>query len=234
MTRHAVQGRLAGLTYLGVVAAGIFALAYVPSRLSAPDAAGTLANVSDNAALFRASIAAGTAMNILFLVLPVVLFQLFERHGRLLAVLMVLLAATSVPIWMIALDHKLAIVSLVFDGAPTAEPLAAAVRAHLDAFDRVQSLASVFWGLWLAPLGVLILKSRAIPGVLGVLLILGCVGYLAEFFGPLLSTNFDGLPLRHHIRTPGSLGEIGTCLWLLIMGVRKTDAPRTDRRSAQQ
>lgn len=79
-------------------------------------------------------------------------------------------------------------------------------------------IASIFWGLWLAPLGWLILKSGAVPRVLGVLLLLGCIGYLANYFGPILYAGYDDLPFQSYISKPGSIGEIGTCLRLCVMG----------------
>lgn len=56
------------------------------------------------------------------------------------------------------------------------------------------------------------------PRVLAALLILGCFGYLADYFGPLLVANYAELPFVDLVGKPASLAEIGTCLWLLIMG----------------
>ena len=227
MTSSATVGRLAGLVYLGVVITGMFTLAYSPGRLFVDgDTAATLASIVRQEALFRASVAAGVAMCLFFLVLPVVLFVLLERHGRAAAALMVAFVVASVPISLIAIGHHLEIIALAFDSPAGEMPSTASIAAHLDAYDRGISLASIFWGLWLAPLGVLILKSGAIPRVFGVLLIVGCAGYLANFFGPLLFPGYGELSFRGFISIPGSIGEIGTCLWLLAMGAREPSSPR--------
>jgi hypothetical protein len=52
------------------------------------------------------------------------------------------------------------------------------------------------------------------------LLILGGFGYLVGDFGPILFVGYAELPFRNLISIPGSVGEIGTCLWLLVMGAR--------------
>lgn len=222
MSSYAMTGRLAGMVYLGVVVTGMFTLAYSPTRLFVEgDALATLASIVRHESLFRASVAAGVTMCLFFLVLPVVLFMLLERHGRAAAALMVVFVVASVPISLIAIGNHLDIIALVFEPAAGAAPSPDAVAAHLDAYDRAMSLASIFWGLWLAPLGFLILKSGAIPRALGVLLIIGCVGYLVNFFGPLLFPGYDELPLRSFISIPGSIGEIGTCLWLVVKGARE-------------
>jgi hypothetical protein len=87
------------------------------------------------------------------------------------------------------------------------------------------AVVAVFWGLWLFPLGYLVLKSRAIPRILGIFLMLGSVGYLVEFFGGLLLEGYEDLGISTLVSVPSGVGEIGTCLWLLVMGARvRSDA----------
>ncbi|MDZ4810885.1 MAG: DUF4386 domain-containing protein, partial [Bacteroidota bacterium] len=82
------------------------------------------------------------------------------------------------------------------------------------------SLVSVFWGLWLLPFGYLIYKSGLLPKILGILLMLGCFGYLINFTGNMLIKNYTELGISKIVSLPASIGEIGTCLWLLIMGAK--------------
>jgi hypothetical protein len=71
--------------------------------------------------------------------------------------------------------------------------------------------------LWLFPFGYLVFKSRYIPRFLGVCLMLGCIGYLIKFFGFML---FPDVEIPGFVGKPSAIGEIGSCLWLLIMGVK--------------
>src|SRR5438477_1421678 len=67
-------------------------------------------------------------------------------------------------------------------------------KAQLDAlalgFLRLRSNATyvdmAFWGLWLFPFGVLVIKSGFFPRVLGALLIIGCFAYLTVSFTALV------------------------------------------------
>jgi hypothetical protein len=68
------------------------------------------------------------------------------------------------------------------------------------------------------PLGYLIFKSDFLSKILGVLLMLGYFGYLINFIGHTLITDYLKMGISFYISLPASLGEIGTCLWLLIMG----------------
>lgn len=77
-------------------------------------------------------------------------------------------------------------------------------------------IAIIFWGLWLFPLGWLVFKSGYLPKYLGILLIIGCIGWLIVFLQ------------RYHLREYGFLAysrysahiaELLWMLWLLTKGV---------------
>lgn len=222
-------GRLAGAVYLVVIATGIFSLAYVPSRISVgDDPAATLANVTAQAGLFRAGIAAFALEQIAFLLLPLLLYRVFAAAHRPAATLMVALAVTGVPIALAALAHRLDAVNLLTDPA-LARVLAAGqlqmlAMAALKSWSSHIFLASMFWGLWLLPFGWLVWRTRAIPRALGVLLMLGGVGYLLNVFGELLIPGYAATVLSDYATLPASLGEIGSGLWLALFGARASMA----------
>lgn len=56
-------------------------------------------------------------------------------------------------------------------------------------------LATVFWGLWLFPFGLLVYRSGFMPKLFGILLMLGCIGYLINFTGNTLVENYSQLRL---------------------------------------
>jgi hypothetical protein len=80
----------------------------------------------------------------------------------------------------------------------------------------------IFWGLWLFPFGYLVIKSGFLPKILGVLMMIGCFGYLITILGNTLIPNCRDLGITSYVLLPGSLGELGTCLWPLIMGAKET------------
>lgn len=215
---YANQGRLAGLSYLVVAVCGAFNLLVVPSEIIGADAATTLANASGQRDLFRLGIAAGIVCQLAFVVTPVLLYALLSAYGRIAALLMVGFALVSVPISFANISHHMAILDLATrDGASDA---VAAVAHHMDAYDRGAKLVGIFWGLWLAPFGWLVAKSGAIPRILGVFLILGCAGYLAHFFLSFFVPGYRETILAEYIHSPSAIGELGSCLWLLIMGAK--------------
>ncbi len=226
MTEKNKISRIAGLLYLGVVLTGIFSLMYVPSKLIVDDNASlTFNNINSSELLFRIGIASGLLCYIFFLFLPIVLFNLLRQVNENMAKLMVLLAIISVPMFFINVQNEFTVLSLIknpdYLKVFSAEQIQSQVLFYLDRYNDGMRLIHIFSGLWLFPFGYLILKSNFLPKILGILLIVGCFGYLINFFGNTLVPAYSELGISSYISLPASLGEIGTCLWLLIVGAKE-------------
>ena len=76
-----------------------------------------------------------------------------------------------------------------------------------------------FWGLWLLPFGILVYKSRFIPRILGVFLILDGIALILHSFTSLLLPEYQTV-VRQFALPFWTLGEISIMLWLLIKGVK--------------
>ena len=217
--------RLAGLIYLIVVITGIVSLAYIPSKLIVWDnAALTMENIKTNELLFRLSILSGLICYMAFLILPFVLYRLLKSIHTTYARLMVILAIISVPISLVNLLHKLDVLSLISDAnylnVFTDSQLASQVMLSLNQYDNGILIVQIFWGLWLFPFGYLVYKSDILPKILGIFLIIGCFSYLINFIGFFLFPNYAELGISSYVRLPATIGEIGICLWLLVIGTK--------------
>jgi hypothetical protein len=82
----------------------------------------------------------------------------------------------------------------------------------------INSIASIFWGLWLFPMGYLVIKSGFISKIPGVLLIIAGSGYLIDTFARILSPIY-GATIIATIITVTMFGEVVFPFWLLIKGV---------------
>ncbi len=218
--------RISGLLYLAVILTGMFSLLYVPGKLIVHgNAAATYQQIVSSETLFRLGIVSGLACYTFFLFLPVYLFRLLKPVNKNIAGIMVMLAVVSVPISFLNLQHKFAVLTLInsagsFTSMPI-EQIQMQVSFYLDQYNNGISIVSIFWGLWLFPFGYLVFKSGIIPKVLGIFLMLGCFGYLVNFLGNMLIPDYAQLGLDSYISLPSALGEIGSCLWLLVMGAKE-------------
>ena len=225
MTSNKKTARIAGLLYLLMVLTGSFSFMYVPSRLIVSgNASLTFSNIVSSETLFRFGTVSGLACYIFFIFLPIALYKLFKPVNENYAKIMVLLAIVSVPIYFINAQNQFTVLSLVnnanYLNVFSAEQIQSQILFYLDRYDDGMLILNIFSGLWLFPFGYLVFKSGFLPKVLGLLLMLGCFGYLINFFGYALLHGYAKIGISSYISLPASIGEIGTCLWLLIIGAK--------------
>ena len=216
------QARIAGLLYLLACIPAPFALIYVPGALIVPgDATATANHVRASETLLRLGIAGELISAAAFIFVVFALYRLFEGVNKQLASLMVTLFVVSVPISFLNVLNDVAALIL----ARGADFLSVFDKGQLDAlvllFLRLHNygllVAQIFWGLWLIPFGLLVMRSGFIPRVLGIFLMIACLGYLASSFTPLLLPEYARLVSR--FATVLELGELSV-LWLLIWGAK--------------
>lgn len=222
--------RKAGLIYLIVVITGIFSLMYVPTRLiDFNNAAATYQNIQSNELLFRLGIFGNVICYLAFMMLPFALYKLLKNINPNLAKCMVILVLIGIPIAFVNLHHKFAVLSMLnnenlfLDITPY--QLQQQLFISLQNFNNGINILSIFWGLWLFPFGWLVYKSGFLPKLLGILLMLGCMCYLIDFSAWLLFQEYSSSGISTYVMLPASIGEIGICLWLLIVGVNKSNVP---------
>jgi hypothetical protein len=218
------SARRAGWLYLSLLVFAPFSMIYVPMKLIvAGDATATAAKILASERLFRAGIVTGLAGHAMFLLVALALYRLFVEVDKHSSVLMATLAIVAVPIGFLNHVNQIAAL-LLFKGN---DFLSVIDRPQLDALGmfylRLYSngivVASLFWGLWLLPFGLLVWRSEFLPRVLGVLLGIAGTGYLVACLGPLLFPEF-----RHaivQVTTWTNFGELPIILWLTFGPIRR-------------
>jgi hypothetical protein len=152
----------------------------------------------------------------LFIFLVLALYRLIETVSKNHAVLMVVLALLSIPMAFFNEVNQLAVLRLLSNadaGAFTSSQLQAQAMQFLDMRESGILVTQALWGLWLLPLGVLVLRSGFLPRLLGILLAVAGAGYVIDSGTQLL------LPGSATISQFTFVGELLFPLWLLIKGV---------------
>ncbi len=217
---NGLRARIPGLLYLTVIATGIFSIAYAPGQLfSSNEPAAIAAAVSGQLPLLRAAIVASFACFVAYLLLPLSLYPALAPSGRGAATLMVAFVAVSIPISLANLGNWMEILAVIEGRGGFAAWSVEAKHAAIAMADArhgwLQRIATVFWGLWLIPLGLLGWRSGHLPRVICALLVMGGVGYPVAILGSVLSPEFAASAWPGWITRPATLGEFGTCAWLL-------------------
>jgi hypothetical protein len=218
--------RTAGFIYLIVIITGMFSLAYVPQKLiDWNNSKVTFNNITSSPSLFRLGIYSSVLCYVAFTFLPVFLYRLLKTVNESHARAMVILALLSVPLSFNNLQHKYAVSTLTGKEFLlqniSIEDLQSKLMFSLHQYNDGILLTTVFWGLWLFPFGLLVYRSGFMPKILGVLLMLGCIGYLINFTGNTLLENYSQIGIGKYMSMLPAVAEIGTCFWLLIFGLQK-------------
>jgi hypothetical protein len=217
------QARVAGLWYLLLGITAPIGLVYVPSKLIVSgNPAATIDNLRASDSLLRVGIGSELIHQVIGIFLVLALYRLFKAVNEKYAVLMVIFSLLSVPIMFLNVLNDIAALVLVSG----ADFLSVFEKHQLDAqaylFVRLHSqgiiVAAIFWGLWLFPFGILIIRSGFIPRVLGVLLFIAGSAYLASSFTTLLLPRYA--PLVNQFAMILEVAELPIIFWLLIWGAK--------------
>jgi hypothetical protein len=219
------RARIAGLLYASIIVFGVFAQVIRYSIVVSGDGAATVSSIAANEWSFKMSFVLDLVMITTYLLLPLALYRLLHKVNKEHAVLMVIFAIISIPVmFAIMLFHFAALVISTNSEILSAlgpDQVNVWVMFFLELYETGVMINTVFHGLWLFPLGLLVYKSGYFPRVLGVFLMLACVGFVLEsavFF--LLPPSLQVIAYPFYVIT--MIGEFGFCGYLLIKGVRKT------------
>lgn len=226
MNALAKQARRAGVLYLLACLPAPFALLYVPSVIVVPgDAAATAERVRASGTLLRLGIAGEIIGPTLLVFAALAFYRLLREVDPKHALAMLTLILLSVPISFLNVLNELASMTLVSGAAF----LSAFEQSHKDAlaylFLRLHGqglhLAQIFWGLWLFPFGLLVMRSGFLPRLLGPLLVLAGGAYVVGSLTSLLLPQYAVVVGRFTIALEA--GEAPFLIWLLVWGAK----PRT-------
>jgi hypothetical protein len=209
--------RMAGILYFLVVLAGISSeitckVIFVPG-----DIAATVNHILAHEFIFRLGFVFSLVRHPLLILLVLALYRLLRPVNKDLAVVMAAFALISIPIGMASLLFKFATPLLLsssdYSGLFTADQWHAQALFFINLQvwgDRVSQVLAV----WLCPFGYLVYKSGFLPKILGILLIIAGLGYLADCLVFFLLPN-----LNWQVAGFAFLGELPFPLWLLMKGI---------------
>ncbi len=219
-----VYARIAGVLYLVITVAAVFAHFVVPDQLIvAGDAAATAANIAESESLFRFG-AVGSELIILLseIVLSVVLYVLLAPVGKTLSLVAAVSRLSMTIIHGLNLLNYYFVLQLLKGGDYLSvfgrDQVDALVTLFLDAHSIGFSIGVAFLVPHVLILGYLIYKSGYFPRVLGLLFIAAGVGYLFDTVGLLLVSGYTTTPGL--IAMVIATAEIAFPIWLLVKGVR--------------
>ena len=217
------KARLAGLLYLLWIIPAFISMYFDPKVIIRGDASATMHNIESHATWFHAGILMSVVDIALWALLVLALHDLLKKVDGKLSLLMVVLVLVQLPFQVISVFNHLFVLELARDQslplAFNSNQIEALGMLFLNA-DQLGIFASIlFWGIWLFPLGFLIIRSKFLPKFLGVWLILAGITYVILFFIDSLLPQYAEICFKFAF--PFILSEIAFMLWLLIRGAKE-------------
>lgn len=220
--------RIAGYGYLVIFVLAIFANFFVRVRLiDQDDAAATAGNITDSETLFRVALVCFLVVFVLDVVIAWALYVFFRAVNSELSLLTAWFRLAYTVILGVALVFFFLVLELLggadYLTAFDAGQLDAQVMLYLDAFNYLWLIGLVCFGIHLALLGYLVLKSASIPRILGVLLALAGAAYLIDTLANALIANYEDYETVFAVIVvvPAVIGELAFALWLVLRGGRE-------------
>jgi len=210
--------RITGLLYLGLALTGMLGFLVVRNELFVPsDPDATLANLITELPLARAGIALELGVVITQALVSVWFYRLFRdvdsfaagclaAFGLVNAVTILASAAFLATALQIADDSSLV----------AAGDAAGATQLMYVISGNLWGVGSVFFGLWLVPMGFCVLRTVSMPRTLGWLLVVGGLGYVVSAFVTDLAP--DASPVAAALVVPATVGELWIIGYLLVQG----------------
>jgi len=206
--------RVAGCIGLLLLISGSFSH-YVNSKLIVlSDIQATANNILTSGPLFLQGIVSGLLMQAMFIFYVLALVKLLKNVDKQLAIIMSVLAFISVPIFMLNQLNLYAILPLAQNQSIEF------VGIFLDIYRKGAAVASIFFGLWLLPLGILVYKSGYLPKVIGGLLVVGSLGYPVLFVQIFLFPEIENSLYSNPFLLVTHLAEMSLMFWLLFKGTK--------------
>ncbi len=221
MSTPVATARWTGLFYLVLALAGLAGFLFARSELYvADDAAATLANLAERSGLARFGIAADLTVVVSQALAAVWFFKLFRSEHSLAAGSIAAFGLVNAAAILVATAFSSTALVVAGDAAlAPAGDQAATVQLLYQLSGTLWDVGGLFFGLWLFPMGYVIVKSRLMPAVLGWILMVGSVTYVINTYltqlAPDAPAAVDGLLVG--VATVGEFWIIG---YLLLFGVR--------------
>jgi hypothetical protein len=190
----------------------------------AGDATATAHNIIGGGFSFRMGMLGFFTVMLCDVLVAWAMYLFLQPAGKQLSLLAAWLRLMYTAVFGISLTSLMSGYRLLTDGQAAAvfqaDQLHAQAMLHFNAFNDGWAIAFLFFGLHLLLLGYLIIKSTAMPKVLGILLMAAGTAYLIDNFAKLLLPNYAEVQgiLTALVVLPSIVGELGLAIWLLVRG----------------
>jgi hypothetical protein len=214
--------RVAGMWYLTLAISGVLGfMVFHPQIFVSSDPQKTLTNLINQESISRIRLLCELVIIVSQALAAVWFYRLFNGVNS--------WAAWAVGIW--GMMNSAAIMMSAISMSSAIDIAKSSTLPFLEKLPMIELLGNqitnawgvgnIFFGLWLIPMGYIIVNSKRMPIWLGRILIIGGIGYLISVFTK--SAGIDN-PILEFLVIPATIGEFWMIGYLLIYGIRPVKA----------
>jgi len=209
--------RVAGLWYLLLAISGVVGFMVLHPQVYSGDPEKTLANLTDSESLSRLRLLFELLLVLSQALAALWFFKLFRSISGWKAWAVGIWGTVNAVVIMISAISMAAAIQIASSSTQTYEDKLVLIELLGQLITHSWNIGGLFFGLWLIPMGHIIVTSKRWPLWLGRVLILGGVGYI-------LSTLLYYMGFKHSLldvlTLPATVGEFWMIGYLLIYGIR--------------
>jgi hypothetical protein len=217
--QHTLVGtaRVTGIWYLMLAITGMAGFLWLhPQIYVAGDSSKTLANLSDHETLarlrllFEFLIVASQALTAIWF------YKLFKDIHHVAAWALAawgMMNAVAIMVSAMAMGGAIE----VSGGSLSPNDKLLMIEVFSQFIKNAWGMGSLFFGLWLIPMGYIVVISQRMPVWLGRVLILGGAGYILSAFIGYMGASGDWVGI---LTIPATVGEFWMIAYLLVFGIR--------------
>ncbi len=209
--------RITGIWYLMLAISGMVGfLVLHPQIYVADDPAKTLSNLNEHGTLARVRLLLEFTIVVSQALAAVWFYKLFKDIDHVAAWALAawgMMNAAAIMISAMAMGGALGVASTT----QSLEDKVIMIRILDQFIKNAWGVGSLFFGLWLIPMGSIVVRSQRMPVWMGRVLIIGGAGYLVSTFINYLDIKGAWLDM---LVIPATVGEFWMIAYLLIFGIR--------------
>ncbi len=216
MKEEITTARLTGIWYLLLAISGMLGFLTLHPKLYVSDPAQTLTNLTEQETLARIRLLLEFAIVVSQALAAVWFYKLFKDVNN--------VGAWALAVWGMMNSAAIMISAMAMGGAlgiinstQSLDDKLIMIQIFDQFIKNAWGVGSLFFGLWLIPMGYIVIRSQCMPVWLGRVLILGGAGYLISTF-----INYMGIKGAwvDMMVIPATVGEFWMIAYLLIFGIR--------------
>jgi hypothetical protein len=224
MTNDMAQGqlvktaRLTGAWYLLLAISGILGfMVFHPKIFITDDPQKTITNLINLSSISRIRLLFELVIIVSQALAAVWFYKLFYDLNKWAALTLCVWGTVNSVVIMVSAISMSSAIEIANASSTSIQEKTIAIQLLVTIITNAWSIGGLFFGLWLIPMGYIVINSERMPIWLGRILILGGIGYLLQTF-----LNCTGIKSSFNdmLVIPATIGEFWIIFYLLIYGIR--------------